>query len=116
MTSGFCLPLAVRSTIAYDTGIQHLLLLLSSPIDAVTSYFTFVVWRNDDFDVPAEEVVAFDRAIGEEDRQMLERLSGELPPGADSPGQCAGRQGLGRVAPPVFSDARSLTGGCRSDR
>lgn len=79
MTSGFCLPLAVRSTIAYDTGIQHLLLLLSSPIDEVTSYFTFVVWRNDDFDVPAEEVIAFDRAIGEEDRQMLERLSGELP-------------------------------------
>ena len=81
MTTGFCLPLPVRSTIAYDTGLQHLLLLLSSPIDEATSYFTFVVWRNDEFDIPAEEVVAFDRAIGEEDRQMLERLSGELPLG-----------------------------------
>jgi hypothetical protein len=78
MTSGFCPPLVVRSTIAYDTGPQHLLLLLSSLIDEVTSCFTFVAWRNDDFDVPAEEVVAVDRAIGEEDRQMLERLSGEF--------------------------------------
>ena len=79
MTTGFCLPLAVRSTISYDTGLEHVLLLISTPIDEVTSYFTFVVWRNDDFDVPADEVIEFDRAIGEEDRIMLERLSGELP-------------------------------------
>ena len=48
-------------------------------MDAESSYFTFVVWRNDDFNVPAEEVIAFDRAIGEEDRVMLERLDGEMP-------------------------------------
>ena len=79
MTTGFCLPLAVRSTITYKSGLQHVILLLSSPIDESTSYFTFVVWRNDDFDVPGEEVIRFDRAIGEEDRKMLEQLSGGLP-------------------------------------
>ena len=79
MTTGFHLPLAVRSTIAYETGLVHIILLLATPIDEVTSYFTFVIWRNDDFDVPAEDVIQFDRAIGEEDRVMLERLSGELP-------------------------------------
>jgi phenylpropionate dioxygenase-like ring-hydroxylating dioxygenase large terminal subunit len=79
MSSGFVLPFNVRSTILYETGLEHILLLLSTPIDDVTSYFTFVVWRNDDFSVSAEEVIAFDRAIGAEDKAMLERLSGVLP-------------------------------------
>jgi len=79
MTSGFNLPLNVRSTIEYDNGLQHILLLLSTPIDDVTSYFTFVVWRNDDFSRSAEEIIRFDFAIGAEDKVMLERLRGVLP-------------------------------------
>jgi phenylpropionate dioxygenase-like ring-hydroxylating dioxygenase large terminal subunit len=79
MTTGFNLPFTVRSTIRYETGLDHLILLCSTPIDDVTSYFTFVVWRNDDFSVPAEEVIAFDRAIGAEDKTMLERIGGVLP-------------------------------------
>lgn len=79
MSSGFHLPFSVRSTIAYETGLEHILLLISTPIDDVTSYFTFVVWRNDDHSVPAEEVIAFDRAIGAEDKVMLEQLDGVLP-------------------------------------
>jgi vanillate O-demethylase monooxygenase subunit len=79
MTTGFSLPFTVRSTIHYETGLDHLILLCSTPIDDVTSYFTFVVWRNDDFSVPGEEIIAFDRAIGAEDRAMLEGLPGVLP-------------------------------------
>ena len=79
MTTGFNLPFTVRSTIRYETGLDHQILLCSTPIDDVTSYFTFVVWRNDDFSVPAEEVIAFDRAIGAEDKAMLERIGGVLP-------------------------------------
>jgi phenylpropionate dioxygenase-like ring-hydroxylating dioxygenase large terminal subunit len=79
MTTGFNLPFVVRSTIEYDTGLQHILLLLSTPIDDVTSYFTFVVWRNDDFSVSAEEIIRFDLAIGAEDKRMLEQLDGVLP-------------------------------------
>jgi phenylpropionate dioxygenase-like ring-hydroxylating dioxygenase large terminal subunit len=79
MSSGFVLPFAVRSTIQYETGLEHILLLISTPIDDTTSYFTFVVWRNDDFSVSAEEVIAFDRAIGAEDKLMLEQLGGVLP-------------------------------------
>lgn len=79
MSSGFHLPFDVRSTIAYHTGLQHILLLLSTPVDDVTSYFTFVVWRNDDFSVSAEEVIRFDLAIGAEDKRMLEQLDGVLP-------------------------------------
>jgi len=79
MTTGFHLPFTVRSTIHYETGLDHLILLCSSPIDDVTSYFTFVIWRNDDFSVPGEEVISFDRAIAAEDKRMLERVPGVLP-------------------------------------
>jgi phenylpropionate dioxygenase-like ring-hydroxylating dioxygenase large terminal subunit len=79
MSTGFSLPFTVRSTIHYETGLDHLILLCTTPIDDVSSYFTFVIWRNDDFSVPAEEVIAFDRAIGAEDKAMLERVPGVLP-------------------------------------
>jgi phenylpropionate dioxygenase-like ring-hydroxylating dioxygenase large terminal subunit len=79
MTTGFHLPFAVRSTIHYETGLDHILLLLSTPVDDVTSLFTFVVWRNDDFTVPADEVLRFDKAIGAEDKRMLEQVPGVLP-------------------------------------
>ena len=79
MSSGFHLPFDVRSTIRYDNGLEHILLLLSTPIDDVTAYFTFVVWRNDDFSVSAEEIIRFDLAIGAEDKRMLELLDGVLP-------------------------------------
>lgn len=79
MSSGFTLPFSVRSTIEYETGLQHILLLLSTPIDDVTSYFTFVVWRNDDHSQPAHEILAFDLAIGAEDKRMLSQVPGVLP-------------------------------------
>jgi phenylpropionate dioxygenase-like ring-hydroxylating dioxygenase large terminal subunit len=79
MSTGFTLPFSVRSTIDYETGLQHILLLLTTPIDDVNCSFTFVVWRNDDFSVSAEEVIAFDRMIGAEDKVMLERIPGVLP-------------------------------------
>ena len=79
MTTGFHLPFTVRSTITYESGLQHIMLLLTAPVDDITSYFTFVVWRNDDFSVSAEDIIAFDRMIGEEDRLMLEKIPGVLP-------------------------------------
>jgi len=79
MTTAFNLPFIVRSTIHYDTGLNHILFLLTTPIDDESSYFTFVVWRNDDFSVSAEEIIRFDLAIGAEDKRMLERVSGPLP-------------------------------------
>lgn len=81
MSTGFHLPLTVRSTIEYESGLQHVLLLCSTPVDDVSSLFTFVVWRNDDHETDPEDVIAFDRAIGEEDRRLLEQLVGTLPLG-----------------------------------
>jgi vanillate O-demethylase monooxygenase subunit len=83
MSTGFHLPFTVRSTIRYDTGLEHNLYLLTSPIDDERSRFTFVVYRNDDHSVPADEVLGLDHQIAAEDRAMLERLDGPLPLGND---------------------------------
>jgi vanillate O-demethylase monooxygenase subunit len=79
MSTGFNLPFTVRSTIEYDHGLQHILLLLTTPVDDITSLFTFVVWRNDDFKVSAEEIIRFDLGIGAEDKHMLEKVKGVMP-------------------------------------
>ncbi|MEO1061173.1 MAG: aromatic ring-hydroxylating dioxygenase subunit alpha [Actinomycetota bacterium] len=81
MSTGFVLPFTVRSTIRYDSGLEHIIYLLMAPIDDERSYFTFIVWRRDDFAAPADEIIAFDLAIGAEDRAMLERIPGPLPLG-----------------------------------
>jgi phenylpropionate dioxygenase-like ring-hydroxylating dioxygenase large terminal subunit len=79
MSTGFALPFVVRSTIRYADGLEHILLLCSTPVDDVTSLFTFVVWRNDDHSIDPEGILAFDRAIGAEDKAMLEQVPGTLP-------------------------------------
>jgi len=81
MSTGFALPFLVRSTIRYGDGLEHILLLCSTPVDNLNSLFTFVVWRNDDHSTDAQEIVAFDRAIGAEDKAMLEQVPGTMPLG-----------------------------------
>ncbi len=81
MSTGFALPFTVRSTIRYDDGLEHILLLCSTPVDDLNSLFTFVVWRNDDHRIDPTDILAFDRAIGAEDKAMLERVPGTLPLG-----------------------------------
>lgn len=78
MSTGFQLPFSVRSTIRYEDGLEHILLLCSTPVDDTNSLFTFVVWRNDDFSVDGQTVIEFDRAIGAEDKRMLEQVPGTL--------------------------------------
>jgi hypothetical protein len=49
-----------------------------APISKERSYFTFVLWRNDDVSSAGQEIVDFELAVAEEDRKMLEHLEGEL--------------------------------------
>lgn len=81
MTTGFHLPILVRSTILYEGGLEHIILMASTPVDDTTALFTFVIWRNDDHSIDAESVIAFDRAIGAEDKTMLEKVPGVLQMG-----------------------------------
>lgn len=79
MSTGFALPFSVRSTMSYETGVEQTLFMTASPISAERSYFTFVLWRNDDVSVTGQQIVDFELAVAEEDRLMLEGLDGELP-------------------------------------
>jgi len=90
MSTGFHLPFIVRSNTRYTSGPRsgqdRVLLLCTTPVDNASSLFSFIVWRNHDHDVPADEVLAFDRAIGAEDKRMLETIPGALPLAAGSDG------------------------------
>ncbi len=83
MSTAFHLPFVVRSNTYYETGPRtghdRVLLLCTTPVDDVTSLFTFVSWRNHDHHLPVDEFLAFDRMIGAEDRSVLERIGGVLP-------------------------------------
>ncbi len=78
MSTGFALPYSVRSTMSYDNGIEQTLFMTASPMSAERSYFTFVLWRNDDVSTTGQQIVDFEREVAREDREMLEQLSGEL--------------------------------------
>lgn len=78
MSTGFALPFSVRSTMSYENGIEQTLFMTASPISAERSYFTFVLWRNDDVTTTGQQIVDFEREVAREDRQMLEQFPGEL--------------------------------------
>ena len=78
MSTGFSLPVSVRSTMSYKNGINQTLFMTAAPISKERSYFTFVLWRNDDVSSAGQEIVDFELAVAEEDRTMLEHLKGEL--------------------------------------
>jgi hypothetical protein len=63
---------------SYSNGIEQTLFMTASPISDERSYFTFVLWRNDDVSESGEAIVGFEQQVAQEDRSMLERLSGEL--------------------------------------
>lgn len=79
MSTGFALPYSVRSTMSYDNGIEQTLFMTASPMGPDRSYFSFVLWRNDDVSQTGQDIVDFELAVAREDRMMLENLSGELP-------------------------------------
>jgi phenylpropionate dioxygenase-like ring-hydroxylating dioxygenase large terminal subunit len=78
MSTGFALPFSVRSTMSYENGIEQTLFMTASPISAERSYFTFVLWRNDDVSESGQQIIDFEREVAREDREMLERMPGAL--------------------------------------
>jgi phenylpropionate dioxygenase-like ring-hydroxylating dioxygenase large terminal subunit len=78
MSTGFALPYSVRSTMSYENGIEQTLFMTAAPVSKERSYFTFVLWRNDDVSETGQAIVDFELAVALEDQTMLENLRGEL--------------------------------------
>lgn len=78
MSTGFALPFSVRSTMSYENGIEQVLFMTAAPMSAERSYFTFVLWRNDEVSETGQAIVHFELEVAKEDQAMLENLTGEL--------------------------------------
>ena len=63
---------------SYENGIEQILFMTATPIGPERSYYTFVLWRNDDVSETGQDIVNFELEVTEEDRAMLERVPGEL--------------------------------------
>jgi phenylpropionate dioxygenase-like ring-hydroxylating dioxygenase large terminal subunit len=67
------MPFARRLGITYPNGLKHYIVTNATPIDDHSMMLAQWCYRNDrEEDVPASEVVAWDRRITEEDREILE--------------------------------------------
>jgi phenylpropionate dioxygenase-like ring-hydroxylating dioxygenase large terminal subunit len=78
MSTGFALPFSVRSTMSFSNGVEQALFMTATPITSTRSYYTFVLWRNDDVARTGQAIVDFELAVTHEDRVVLESLPGEL--------------------------------------
>ena len=61
MSTGFTLPFSVRSTMTYENGIEQVLFMTAAPISTERSYFTFILWRNDDVSTSGQQIVDFEQ-------------------------------------------------------
>jgi phenylpropionate dioxygenase-like ring-hydroxylating dioxygenase large terminal subunit len=74
------LPFFRASRIDYPTGLTHILCTGATPIDDRHSMICQWVLRNDtEAEAPAAKVIAFDRAVTEEDRGVLETTTYDVP-------------------------------------
>lgn len=71
--SRWFMPFARQLSITYPNGLKHFIVTNATPVDDTRIMVVQWVYRNDrEEDVPASEVVAWDRKITEEDRDLLE--------------------------------------------
>ena len=73
MRGTWFMPFSRRLGITYPNGVKHYIITNATPIDDASSMVVQWCYRNDrEEDVPARDILAFDRAVVEEDRHILE--------------------------------------------
>lgn len=73
MTGRWYMPFVRRLGISYPTGLRHSVITSATPISDSESLVTQWAYRNDTEEaVPAKDIIAFDRNVTEEDRNILE--------------------------------------------
>jgi len=74
------MPLSRKMKITYPSGLIHIIITLTAPIDDRSSIINQFVFRNDsEADAPAAGVIAFDRQVTFEDKAMLESTDYDVP-------------------------------------
>lgn len=74
------MPFVRRSAIRYPHGVEHVIVTCATPIDDTVSQILQWAYRNDTEDeVPAAQVIAFDRAVTLEDKLILESTDPDVP-------------------------------------
>jgi len=80
MTSEVHAPFTGLLRISYPDGLEHVIVKAIAPVDDRTCRLLQVAVRNDTEEQrPAEQIVAFDTAVGVEDRSILERVPADFP-------------------------------------
>lgn len=80
MTGRWYLPFLRKLRIRYPNGLSHSIITAATPIDDATSQIVQFVYRNDtEADAKAEDIIAFDRMVTNEDRDILESTDFDVP-------------------------------------
>ncbi len=78
--SRWFMPFIRQLDITYPTGLISSIVTCTTPIDDQSCMLVQFVYRNDtEEDVPAEKVIAFDRAVVDEDLAILENTEYDVP-------------------------------------
>lgn len=74
------MPFSRKMKIIYPNGLVHILVTLTTPIDDRRSMLIQFALRSDtEEDAPAADVIAFDRQVTDEDREILEACDFDVP-------------------------------------
>lgn len=80
MDASWYMPFARALRIRYPNGLFHMIVTVATPMDDRRSMVCQFVVRNDsEADAPAEGIIAFDRQVTEEDRDILESTNWDVP-------------------------------------
>lgn len=74
------MPFVRQLDMTYPTGLVHSIVTCATPIDNESCILIQFVFRNDkEADVPAATIIAFDRAVVDEDMLILESTEANIP-------------------------------------
>jgi phenylpropionate dioxygenase-like ring-hydroxylating dioxygenase large terminal subunit len=73
-------PFVFRGLLEYENGLKHVLYKTCTPIDDTRTLFCQFIARNDDPDIDRQAgIIAVDRQVQAEDRELLEGVRPEFP-------------------------------------
>ena len=74
------MPFTIKLKITYPNGLEHIVVNTMTPVSDRTSQMVQFCVRNDtEADSPAQDVIAFDRAVTLEDKRILESTDFDVP-------------------------------------